>query len=501
MTLAIDRDPQAAAAGSYDLLVIGGGFYGVMLTLEAARRGLATLLVERDDFGGATSWNSLRIVHGGLRYLQALDLRRHRESMAERRWFLRSFPDLVEPLPCLMPLWSPPRGGRLRRRSAFGLALAAERFLGRERNAGLASDNALPPDRLLDAAETAVLFPGVDRAGLRGGALWHDAVIPDSQRLLVEALRWAGGCGARALNYTEVTGLLTEGVRAAGVRAVDRETGARLELRAPAVVNCAGPWCRALAARCDRDLPELFRPVLAFNLFLDCEPPSKAALAVAAPGRGSQTWFLLPWKGGLLAGTAYVPAGPGHNDSGGDLGAGPNEQNVEEFLAELRAALPASGLRSLRRDQVRRVFWGWLPAAGEGSRAPAGRPVIYDHGNGLLSVSGVKLTTSRAVAEEALGRIFAQRGEALPAPGWTERPPADAPLPLDGFLRLAGRDPEAARIHLQGLVERQAVVRLDDLLLRRTDWGLQAGAVEAARTCITLGWAAGETPRCAEGGR
>jgi glycerol-3-phosphate dehydrogenase len=498
MTVAIDRDPEAAAAGSYDLIVIGGGFYGVMLTLEAARRGLATLLVERDDFGGATSWNSLRIVHGGLRYLQALDLKRHRESMAERRWFLRSFPDLVEPLPCLMPLWSPPRGGRLRRRSAFGLALAADRLLRRERNAGLSglsAGNALPPDRLLTATETTALFPGVDRAGLRGGALWHDAVMPDSQRLLVEALRWAGRCGARALNYAEATGLLTEDGRAAGVRAVDRETGESLELRAPAVVNCAGPWCRALAARCDRDLPELFRPVLAFNLFLDCEPPSKAALAVAAPGRGAQTWFLLPWKGGLLAGTAYVPAGSGSPD----LSAGPSEQNVEEFLAELISVLPGAGIR---RDRVRRVFWGWLPASSEGSRVPAGRPVIHDHGNGLLSVSGVKLTTSRAVAEEALGRIFARRGETLPAPGWIERPAADAPLALDDFLRLAGRDREAARVHLRGLVERQSVVRLDDLLLRRTDWGLQGRATEAARLCATLGWAAGDNaPRRAEGGR
>ena len=222
MTAAIGRDPESATAGSYDLLVVGGGFYGVMLTLEAARRGLSTLLVERDDFGGATSWNSLRIVHGGLRYLQALDLRRHRESVAERRWFLGTFPDLVAPLPCLMPLWSPPRGGRMRRRSAFRLALAADRLLRRKGDG--AEDRALPPDRLLTASQTTALFPGVDRSGLRGGALWHDAVVPDSPRLIVEALRWAVRCGARALNYTEATGLLLEKGRVAGVRAVRSAT-------------------------------------------------------------------------------------------------------------------------------------------------------------------------------------------------------------------------------------------------------------------------------------
>jgi glycerol-3-phosphate dehydrogenase len=505
----IPRDPGTAAAGSYDLIVVGGGFHGVMLTLEAARRGLATLLLERDDFGGATSWNSLRIVHGGLRYLQSLDLGRHRESVAERRWFLRHFPDLVEPLPCLMPLWSPPRGGSLRRRSAFGPALAADALLARERNEGVRADRRLEPGRLLDAGETAALFPDVDCTGLQGAALWHDAAMPDPSRVIVEALRWACRCGARALNYTEAVDLLVAAGRVAGVRAVDRETGEPLELCAPVVVNGAGPWCRALAAGWDRDLPELFRPLLGFNLLLNREPPSRAALAVAAPGRRSQTWFLLPWKGRLLAGTAYVPAGPGP----ADFAAGPDEERIEGFLAALNAALPGF---DAWRDQVDRVLWGWLPAAAEGSASPSGPPEIHDHGAaggpaGLLSVSGVKLTTSRAVAEKVLARVFGvvgKRGERLPVPGWIERPAADAPLPLDDFIRLAGRDREAARAHLGGIVERQSVVRLDDLLLRRTDWGLQPDAAVAARLCASLGWsdlrpgaAPEKAPRRAGGGR
>ena len=99
----IPRLPVESASKQYDLLVIGGGIYGIALAFEAARRDYRTLLLERDDFGGGTSWSSLRIIHGGLRYLQTLDLRRFRESLAERRWFLRHCPDLVRPLPCLRP--------------------------------------------------------------------------------------------------------------------------------------------------------------------------------------------------------------------------------------------------------------------------------------------------------------------------------------------------------------------------------------------------------------
>ena len=99
----IARRPAASAARAYDLVVVGGGIHGVALAFEASRRGYRAVLLERADFGGGTSWSSLRIVHGGLRYLQSLDLRRFRESAAEQRWFLRHFPDLVRPLPCLMP--------------------------------------------------------------------------------------------------------------------------------------------------------------------------------------------------------------------------------------------------------------------------------------------------------------------------------------------------------------------------------------------------------------
>ena len=474
--IALVRDPHGAASTSYDLLVVGGGIYGAALTLEAARRGLSTLLVERDDFGGATSWNSLRIVHGGLRYLQSLDLRRHRESVAERQWLLQAFPDLVEPLPCLMPLYRPPRGGRLRRPSAFRVALAGNEALSQR------SPGKVPPGRLLGVGETTKLFPQVDRDGLRGGALWYDAVVSDSHRLLIEMLRWACRCGARVLNYVEASALLVDGGRVAGLRAVDRETGETLELRAPVVVNCAGPWCREVARRFDRDLPELFRPVLAFNLLFDREPLSQAGLAVAAPRGDAQTWFLLPWKGKALAGTFYVPA-PAQT---ADLGQGPGEDRIDAFLAELNAALPGV---ELRRDQIARVLWGWLPADRAGSAVPASRPIVHDHGSaggpaGLLSVSGIKLTTARAVAEKALERVFA-----LGSSTGTERPTAEPPLPADEILRLAERDREAARSHLRRIVEEESVVRLDDLLLRRTDWGLRLDGPAAARLCDLLGWA------------
>lgn len=482
------RDPRGAAS-SYDLVIVGGGIYGAMAALEASRRGLSTLLLERSDFGGATTWNSLRIVHGGLRYLQGLDLRRFRESVGERSWLLRRFSDLVEPLPCLMPLYRPARGGRLRRRSAFRLALRANELLAGSEALGDRKERLLPRGRLLGVRETLARFPHADPSGLRGAALWYDAVARDSPRLLVEILRWAAECGARLLNYAEAEELLIEEGRVAGIAVCDRVSGERFEVRSRWVLNCAGPWSRQLSRRFDRDLPELFRPVLAFNLFLDLEPPSDAALAVASPAPHAQTWFLLPWQGRVLAGTFYVPqssqggrGGSGEPDFGKD---GPGEAEVAAFLGELDTALPGLGVR---RAPVLRVHWGWLPAVDEGSAVPSSRPVVHDHGRhggpeGLVSVSGVKLTTARAVAHRALAPFFQRQGRRLPKPDRrSSRPPADPPISLDRFVRLAERDRVAAHDYLRSLMERQSVVQLEDLLLRRTDWGVrpdQAAVAEA----------------------
>jgi glycerol-3-phosphate dehydrogenase len=387
MDAVIARDIQAAAAERWDLVVVGGGIQGIALTLEAAKKGWATLLVERDDFGGATTGNSLRILHGGLRYLQRLDLSRFRESVGERRWFLREFPDLASPLPCLMPLYSPTRGGRLRRATVLRAALAV--------NDLLSADREIPQGKILSPAETAALFPGVDRAGLRGGALWYDAMIASPERLIQELLRRTTGSGAQALDQAEAVELRVEGGRVAGLTIVDRATGERFEVKAGTVANCAGPWSRGLAQRFDRDVPELFEPLLAFNLLLDREPPSPAALAVAASGPGAQTWFLVPCEGKLLAGTAYAPA---------DGEAGPDEGRIAGFLRDLNIALPGLGFRP---EEIVRVLWGRLPAVRKGAKVPAAHPVVLDHGRrggprGLVSVSGVKLTTARAVARRAL---------------------------------------------------------------------------------------------------
>jgi glycerol-3-phosphate dehydrogenase len=400
------------------------------------------------------------------RLLQMLDLHQFRESVA----------DLVEPLACLMPLY----GSGLRRPLVFRMAFLADATLGWRRNRGLVPSHRLPVGRVLDVEATTRLFPGVDGDGLLGGALWYDAVAPRGPRLLMELLRWACAAGALALNRVEARRLLLENGRVGGVKALDRTIGAELSVRAPVVVNAAGPGSRKLAADLGQDVPSLFRPSLAFNLLLDRPPLADVALALSPSRPRGQLFFLWPHGGRIFAGTWHAPwAG-----SVDDPTAPP--VMVESILTELNAAVPGLGLS---RADVLGVYAGLLPATGEGMAALAVREVIHDHGaeggpDGLFSISGVKFTTARLVAEKTLHRVLARRGQRLPPLQPVPRPPARDLPPAERFIELVRTEPAAASRLIEALMYEEAALTPDDVVYRRTDWSDNPAASTAARAIV-----------------
>ncbi|BAM02570.1 FAD-dependent oxidoreductase [Phycisphaera mikurensis] len=474
---------SAAAARSHGLIVVGGGIQGVMVALEAARRGHRPLLLEAGDFGGATTAASLRIVHGGLRYLQSADVRRFLESVNERRWFLRHFPDLVRPLPCLMPLY----GVGLRRRSTLRPALRLNDLLSLHRNRGVPRGARIPPAGLLDRDGLLARAPGVCPRGLTGAAAWTDAQMTQPQRLVMELLRWAVSAGATALARVEALSLSLHGGAVRGVDAVDLRTGCTHHFEASGVVNAAGPWSGVLAEAFDppgaRDAEphELVRPQLSFNVLLDAPPPAgDAAVAVhagdAAAGAGDAVrpadaaagaQFLVPHAGGprpmTMAGTGQVPW-TGATGVAGGAGPTPSEAQLGEFLDRLgRAHPPLAGVA------VRRVFAGLLPAEAAGSAEPRHRPRWIEHDRhggpgGLISVAGVKYTTARLVAEQTLRRLLGSGLHAVRT--GTGRPP-----PAEGWAAARFEPTAALAAALPGLCEAEAVSCLRDVTRGRTGWG------------------------------
>lgn len=395
--VAIPRNVDAAERQDYDAIIVGGGIYGVMLLAESARRGMRALLIEKKEFGGATSMNNLRIVHGGLRYLQTMHLTRHRESVAERRWFLREFPDLVSPLPCLMPL----HGGLLRNRLLLRAALSINDRLSRGRNDGVPAQNHLRAGEVIGADETRSRFPGVRTQGLRGAATWCDAVMLDCRRLIDEALARACRAGGTALHHMEATGLVQHDGAIVAVTATDHESGSTREFRGRAIINAAGPAVDRVNRQLGLPAPDLFIPSLAWNLLCEREPLADDAVALQPPRRGARVYFAHSMNGRLFVGTGHAPLPP---DS--DTTVVP-EAEINAMIDDLNAAVPTL---ALQRSEIIETLSGQLPVRRKRTTDLCASARILrhsDHGGPerAVSVAGVKFTTARSTAAKALDAL------------------------------------------------------------------------------------------------
>lgn len=491
------RQPAGASKDRYDAIIVGGGVYGVMLALEMSKNGLRPLLLEQADFGQYTSTNSLRIVHGGFRYLQNLDVPRLLESSGERSFFLRTFPELVRPIDCLMPLY----GEGLRRPSFLLVAQLVYHLLTFGKNKGVPPRLRIRKGRILSPSATRNAVPDVISSGLKGAVVWQDGFAPDSQRLLMESLRLAAGNGAVSLNYMQAEDLLTHSAKVAGVRALDRESGRHHEFFSTHVINASGPWCRELAARFHRDIPRLFHSALAWNVLFNRPAPANFALALAPRRPRARTYFLVPYKGRLFAGTGHATW-----PHAGRIPM-PTRNQLKAFIDDLNEALPSLGLCF---EDIGAIFPGLQPADRPGSAELGHREVMIDHGreggpNGLYSISGVKFTTARKVAEKFLRRIFPDEMGKNPPRAGLDAPGAVAPA--GPVSRMADRIELLSRLErimrsnedtydcttlsaIASLSSEESALHLEDLVVRRTPlWEDPGHALRVApRLCQLLGW-------------
>ena len=384
------RDTGRAASDTYDLLVVGGGIYGLAIAHEAAARGLRAALVEASDFGSGSSFNHQKTAHGGLRALQSARIGRAREAVRERRALARIAPWLLRPLPFIVGTYRSLTRNRLALRAAFKL----DAWIGRHRNDHVEPELHLPAARLVSKAATLRLFPGVKREGLTGGAQWYDYQIVESDRLTIAFAAAADRSGADLLNYAEAVSALGGNGNVTGMRIRDRITGDQFDIRAKVVVNAAG----AMAGRMmrtfgvDRPLPL----VKAMNLVT-----SKRAsdIALAAPDSEGRMLTLVPWHGRAIVGTSQTSAVVEPDD------VGVTAQEVNAFIASANHAFPALGLT---RADVTLVHRGVVPgAAGRNGRVELlPETQILDHASsgvdGAITVLGAKYTTARGAARRVV---------------------------------------------------------------------------------------------------
>ena len=392
------RNLDKLANQTFDILVVGGGIHGAVAAWDASLRGLSVALVERGDFGSATSQNSLKIIHGGLRYLQDVNLSRVRTMAKERTTWMKIAPHLVHPLTCLTPT----RQKLSRNRLALGMALTANDLVSFDRNLKADLGKRLPKGKLISQKEFADLLPGYDISTSTGAAIWHDAQIHNSERLLLEFIISATTAGAEAANYVQATGFLTNGDRVEGIKARDLQMGQSFEIRSRLVLNCAGAWTDELLKT--TSLRSNYATSIALNVIVNKVWSDIAAGLPSHPsdGRLPQILFFVPWQSKTMIGTWHIP----WNNSPDKFIV--TQEVLQPFIDEINSSHPPLHLTP---KDIQHVTWGFLPVNKDDAERKQVKltrdGVVIDHQRkdniqGLISVLGVKYTTARIVAEKAI---------------------------------------------------------------------------------------------------
>ena len=400
------RDLRRLADTRFDLIVVGAGFYGAIAAWDATLRGLSVALIDQGDFGGGTSFNNFKTLHGGLRSLQAMNFAQMRLFIRERRALARVAPHLIRPLPFVVPTYAHP----LRSRTTMQVALAMNDFVSRDRHAGL-TDPALrlPPSRVVARDECLRLNPLIDPEGVTGGAIWHDYQMHNTDRMTFSFVASAAARGAVAVNYAGATGIVRRDARIEGVRVEDRLSGGTFDVRATTVLNATGAWAGSflslLGTHTTSPAPRLSR---AMNLVTRALP-----IAQGCGGRARGRFlFLAPWRDVAIVGTSH----DAHEGAADRLAV--TSGDVDAFLAEVSEAFPRA---QLTRSDVRLVHRGLLPMiAGDAAHVQLLREsTVVDHqadgADGLISMFGVRYTTARDTAARAIDAVFARRHESPPA--------------------------------------------------------------------------------------
>jgi glycerol-3-phosphate dehydrogenase len=392
--LATQRMPllaQLAEPEKYNIAIIGGGATGLGIALDAALRGFKVVLVESHDFAKGTSSRATKLVHGGVRYLAQGNISLVREALHERTTLLHNAPHIAQPLPFVMPsykLWEAPFYG-----------------VGLKMYDALAGKAGLGATEFLNTKQTLHCLPTLQKAGLKGGVKYWDGQFDDA-RLALALARSAAKEGALLVNYCKATKLIHESGNLVGVTCQDQETGKKYNIAASCVINATGVWVDEIrqqdAKEVHKAVKDIVAPSQGVHVVVDREfLPTDHAMLIPKTADG-RVLFAVPWLGKTILGTTDTPRD--------DLAREP-----EPFKEELDFILNESAhylSKAPTRADFKSIWVGLRPLVkppeddGENTKKLSREHTVLVSKSGLITVTGGKWTTYRAMAEDVLEQCF-----------------------------------------------------------------------------------------------
>ncbi|HSH88473.1 MAG TPA: glycerol-3-phosphate dehydrogenase/oxidase [Ramlibacter sp.] len=395
---------QLARRITYDVAIIGGGATGLGVAVDAAARGFSVVLVESHDFAKGTSSRATKLVHGGVRYLAQGNIALVREALHERTTLLRNAPHIAQPLPFVMPsykFWETPFYGT-------GLKMYD----------ALAGKAGLGDTEFLNRGQTLKCLPTALPTGLKGGVKYWDGQFDDA-RLALALARTAVAKGALVVNYCAATALIHEERKVVGLTCRDQETGADFDIRARCVINAAGVWVDEFRQKDGEAIGRPVKPMVApsqgVHVVVDREfLPGDHALMVPKTADG-RVLFGVPWLGKIILGTTDTP----RDDL--DREPRPFKEELDFILSESARYLA----QAPKPEHIRSMWVGLRPLVkpqgedGDDTKGLSREHTVLVSRGGLVTVTGGKWTTYRAMAEDVLEKCFEKKLLERARPGVT----------------------------------------------------------------------------------
>lgn len=490
------RDFAKMSSRLYDVLVVGGGIHGATIGYHSAKAGLRSGVLEKRDFASATSANSLKILHGGLRYLQHLNFKRMRHSISSRREMMALAPDLVQPLPCMMPL----SGGGLKGKAVMKAALFANDCIGFDRNRSLPEDIHLPRGHVVGRQACITAIPGIATDELRGAAIWYDGLGVNTERMVLEYVLGSIHYGGDAANYAEVTSIEKHDAYYL-LNVEDKLTGETYQLKTKYLVNGAGPWFEECCGLRKKDICHKQNWAMALNIVSRKKIFEKYAVALegnrsyedkdAVVKRGKRLYFFVPWRDKTMIGTEYEPCTE-HPDS-----FSVSKESIQKMVDEVNAIYPAA---ELAYEDISFYQAGLVPMQTNGQDGDiqlAKNSLFYFHENDeyerVISVKGVKYTTAPHIAKEIVTELMKKL---QPAVDRVVIPYTPAIQGNRNEFAAESMDDKALKKEIQQMIDDEMACKVSDVIFRRTGLGTaecpSMKILQKITDCMAdvLGWSA-----------
>ena len=387
----------------YDIVIIGGGITGAAVGYEAASRGLSVALVEKGDFGAATSAATFKLIHGGLRYLANFELGLVRESLRERRILENIAPNFVYPIPFIVPLYNNSKSNKWLLKPAMLIydTLSYDKGFTWDRT------KKIPLHCSLSRRKTLEIVPVVTFENLTGGIIFYDcsSIIPE--RLTLAFIKSAAKFGADVSNYAKVEDFTREQGKVTGVIVRDLLTGKTVELRGKMTINCGGPWADIILdiAR-GKPGSQHVRRSQGIHIITRKLTNKYVIGALTPDGRYCN---IIPWRAHSLIGTTD------REYTGDPDNYRVTREAIEDFIGEVNGSFGGRGL--IQYSDIMYAYGGLRPLIDDETRdvvKTSRKYEIYDNEidglQGLVTVEGGKYTTSRNLAENVLKTVMKKWG-------------------------------------------------------------------------------------------